>query len=269
MDLTQILESANSGDDDARLQLIQAAYDELKRIATARMRNQRLDHTLGATAMVNEAALKRLNETNLGVENSPLFFAYVSRAMRNLLIDHARAKGRQKRCGERNELTLDEAVVACENQSEDFLALNDALDRFAELKPRCAQVVEMRYFGGMSNQEVADDHVAEGATRNKFQYRKSEIIMIANVVKRDDIWMRQRCNRFDFSLKPSSHIWAGCACAIENLNGNVSTQPRINSSKHFAHSAGAYWRLHDVPSCQRHAVNELPVSERGASRVLW
>ena len=156
MDLTEIFQAASSGDKEARSKMIQLAYDELKRIASARMKNQRLDHSLGATALVNEATLKILNDSHLSVKDSSHFYTYASKAMRNLLIDHARTKGRQKRGGELKKFSFVEAMVACDQQSEDFLALNEALDRLATIKPRCAQVVELRYFGGMSNQEVAD-----------------------------------------------------------------------------------------------------------------
>ena len=156
MDLTQILDSARSGNEDARNQLVQAAYEDLRKIATARMRNQSMDHTLTATALVNEVSLKMLNESRLNVASSSEFLAYASTAMRHLLIDHARTKGRQKRGGDRKKFSFDEAIVACDTQSEDFLALNSALEELAAVKPRNAKVVEMRYYGGMSNQEVAD-----------------------------------------------------------------------------------------------------------------
>lgn len=156
MDITQILQSANNGDESARKELIAKAYEDLRKIAAGRMRNQPMDHTLTATALVNEVAMKMLNESQIGVENGSQFMAYASLAMRNLLVDHARSKGRQKRGGGRAQFSFNEAMDACDSQSEDFLALNDALNEFAQIKPRQAKVVEMRYFGGMSNQEVAD-----------------------------------------------------------------------------------------------------------------
>ena len=156
MDLTEVLQRATDGDTEARSTLIQAAYDDLRRLASGQMANQRCDHTLTSTALVNEVSLKLLNDNSIPTESRGQFFAYASRAMRNLLIDHARARGRQKRGGDRNKFAFEEAMVAAEEQCEDLLALNQALEQLAEQEPRKAQVVEMRYFGGMKNEEVAD-----------------------------------------------------------------------------------------------------------------
>ncbi len=155
MDLTQILSAANSGDAEARSQLIQAAYNDLRQLAARKMANERLDHTLSSTALVHEVSMKLLDDSRVPTESRGQFFAYASKAMRNLLIDHARTKGRQKRGGDRQKFSFDEALVACDEQRDDFLALNSALEKLAELEPRKAQVVEMRYFGGLSNQEIA------------------------------------------------------------------------------------------------------------------
>ncbi|EMI40747.1 ECF subfamily RNA polymerase sigma-24 factor [Rhodopirellula sp. SWK7] len=100
-------------------------------------------------------SMKLLDDSRVPTESRGQFFAYASKAMRNLLIDHARTKGRQKRGGDRQKFSFDEALVACDEQRDDFLALNSALEKLAELEPRKAQVVEMRYFGGLSNQEIA------------------------------------------------------------------------------------------------------------------
>ncbi|MEZ6117646.1 MAG: ECF-type sigma factor [Pirellulaceae bacterium] len=156
MNLTEILISANSGDSTARAELIDIAYQDLKKLATAKMRGQRLDHTLTATALVNEVTLKLLQESQLEAKTGKQFYAFASTAMRNYLIDHARGKARYKRGGKLGRFSFDEAVLACETQSAELLALNDALDALGRIEPRKAQVVEMRYFGGMSNDEVAE-----------------------------------------------------------------------------------------------------------------
>lgn len=156
MNLTERLELAAKGDSAARAELIEIAYQDLKRLAAAKMRDQRLDHTLTATALVNEISLKLLKESQLEAKTGRQFYAFVSTAMRNYLIDHARAKARDKRGGKLAKFTFDEAVVACETQSAELLSLNDALDELGQIEPRKAQVVEMRYFGGMSNEEVAE-----------------------------------------------------------------------------------------------------------------
>lgn len=156
VDFTQILHQAESGDTTARANLIQAAYDDLRKLAAAKMVNEKQDHTLSSTALVHEVSMKMLTESQLPVANRGQFFAYASKAMRNYLIDHARTKGRQKRGGDRHKFSFDEAMVACDQQRDDFLELNDALELLAEVDSRKAQVVEMRYFGGLSNQEIAD-----------------------------------------------------------------------------------------------------------------
>ena len=156
MDITQFLQAAHDGDTDARVNLIQAAYDELRKIASVKMANERQDHTLTATALVNEVSLKLLHDAELPCQSRAQFLGCAAHAMRNVLIDHARTKGRQKRGGDRSHVEFQEAVIACQEQSDDLLALNEALEELANLEPRQAQVVEMRYFGGMTNQEIAD-----------------------------------------------------------------------------------------------------------------
>ena len=99
--------------------------------------------------------MKILSDGDVPTESRGQFFAYASKAMRNLLIDHARTRGRQKRGGDRKRVLVEEAMIACDERSDDLLALNEALESLAEFEPRKAQVVEMRYFGGMSLQEVA------------------------------------------------------------------------------------------------------------------
>lgn len=156
MNLTEILKSAASGDSKARADLIEIAYQDLKRLAHARMRSERPDHTLTATALVNEVSIKLLNESQINVTSGKQFFAYASAAMRNYLVDHARSKASHKRGGTRKKFGFDEAIVACQTQSDDFVALHDALCKLNDIEPRKAQVVEMRYFGGLSNQEVSE-----------------------------------------------------------------------------------------------------------------
>ena len=155
MDFTELLQRANDGDQEARGEAIAAAYDRLREIALAKMSGERQNHTLTSTALVHEVSVKLLNESQVPMANRGQFLAYASKAMRNYLIDHARTKGRQKRGGNRQRYSFDEAMEACEEQRDDFLALNDALNVLAEIEPRKAQVAEMRYFGGLSNQEIA------------------------------------------------------------------------------------------------------------------
>lgn len=156
MDFTELLQRANDGDKEARGAAIAAAYDRLRELASAKMLDERQDHTLTSTALVHEVSLKLLDESQVPMAGRGQFLAYASKAMRNYLIDHARTKGRQKRGGDRQKYSFDEAMTASDQRRDEFLELNDALEALAELEPRKAQVVEMRYFGGLSNQEIAD-----------------------------------------------------------------------------------------------------------------
>ena len=155
MDVTNLLQRASQGDSQARGELIRATYGELRALADRRMRDERPDHTLTATALVHEVSVQLLERSQVPVENHGQFLALAARAMRNLLIDHARTKGRQKRGGGQKKLSLDEALVACETQTAQLLELHEALNRLAEIDPRKGKVVEMRYFGGMSIDETA------------------------------------------------------------------------------------------------------------------
>lgn len=156
MDITRILQSAAEGDPEAKAEVIREAYDRLRAMAAKRMSRERQDHTLSATALVHEVSAKFLADENVLPTDRAAFLGFAATAMRNLLVDHARAKGRQKRGGDRKKLSFEEAFVAAEEQSSDFLALNEALEHLAEAEPRKAKVVELRYFGGLSNQQVAD-----------------------------------------------------------------------------------------------------------------
>ena len=153
-EITQILQSIDSGDPDARAELLCAAYDDLRRLAAGKMAAERQNHTLTATALVNEISARLLSDQAVPTENRGQFFAYAAKSMRNMLIDHARAKGRLMRGGDRERVPLEHADID-KKQCEKLLLLNDALDRFAELDARKAQVVEMKYFGRMTNEEIA------------------------------------------------------------------------------------------------------------------
>lgn len=155
MDLTEKLGEAAQGDAAARHELVQLAYKDLRSLASAQMAGQRPDHTLTSTALVHELVMKLLGDQRLPPKNRSQFLAYASQAMRNLLIDHARSKGRQKRGGKQQVFSFEEALVAAQDQSEQLLHLNDVLEDLATAHPRKAQVVEMRYFGGLPLAEIA------------------------------------------------------------------------------------------------------------------
>jgi RNA polymerase sigma factor (TIGR02999 family) len=133
-------------------------YDELRMLARRYLSRERPGHTLQPTALVHEAYIKLVDQSKVDWQGRTHFFAVGARVMRNLLIDHARAKGRAKRGGGQRKVTLAEGLTplgSCELDAEGLLALNEGLDRLAKLDPRQAEVVELRFFGGLTVPEVA------------------------------------------------------------------------------------------------------------------
>jgi RNA polymerase sigma-70 factor (ECF subfamily) len=156
-DVTRLLAAASAGDPDAVPSLFEALYRELRQLAASTMRSERHDHTLQPTGLVHEAYL-RLSDEPLTLENRRHFFQAAAVAMRRILVEHARARGAQKRGGDARRLPLDEVDVAADGglAHMDLAALDDALTRLAALDPRQARIVELRYFAGLTVEEAAD-----------------------------------------------------------------------------------------------------------------
>jgi RNA polymerase sigma-70 factor (ECF subfamily) len=154
--LTLILGRARAGDEEARSELLALIYDELRQVASRLMRRERPDHTLSPTAVVNEAVIRLLGEEVFDKASDRSFlFASAARAMREVLIDHARRRGAGRRGGGRRRVPLDLVVDYFEAQDLDIVGVHEALDRLAERDERQAQVMTLRYFGGMTVEEVA------------------------------------------------------------------------------------------------------------------
>ncbi len=151
--VTRLLQEASAGDPRALDQLLPLVYAELHAIAERHMGRERPDHTLQPTALVHEAFLRLLGGGSPTFNDRTHFLNAASRAMRRVLVDHGRMRKAAKRDG--INVTLDEAVVGAPGEALDILALDDALTRLAQADPRCAQVVELRFFGGLSIPEVA------------------------------------------------------------------------------------------------------------------
>lgn len=147
-----LLRAARGGDDTALDRVLPLVYEELRRLAGRKMRAEARGHTLHATELVHEAYLKLSTDGELEAENRPHLMAMASRAMRQLLVDHARNRKAKKRGGGWKRTTLSDGRVERETSLEELLALEDAL---AELDPRQRQVVECRFFGGMEEREIA------------------------------------------------------------------------------------------------------------------
>ena len=158
-DVTQALLDVRAGGSvgaDAAGRLWQAVYGELRRLAQRELRGGRGSETMTPTALVHEAYLKLVDAERVDVASRTHFFALSCRAMRQILVDHARARNRVRRGGGVAPLALEDALVAAEERAEDLVALDEALARLAEVEPRYARVVECRFFGGMSVEETAE-----------------------------------------------------------------------------------------------------------------
>jgi RNA polymerase sigma-70 factor (ECF subfamily) len=154
--VTQLLAAWGRGEEAALRELTPLVYEELRSLAHRYMGGQRRDHTLQATALVNEAYLRLADQTNPNFTNRSHFFAVAAQAMRQILVDYARASNSQKRGGGALRVELDEAVLVCPAQTAEILDLNAALERLCAHDSRKAQVVELRYFGGLDYQEIAE-----------------------------------------------------------------------------------------------------------------
>jgi len=155
-DVTLLLSALTRGDDGAASKLIPVVYAELRRLAGSYMRRERSDHTLQATALVHEAYLKLVEQRAVNWQSRAHFFGVAAQLMRRILIDYARGHTRQKRGGEQHKVSLDEAFVFSDQRADELLAVDDSLNRLAEIDPRQARVVELRFFGGLSVEEAAE-----------------------------------------------------------------------------------------------------------------
>ncbi len=156
-DVTRLLRRLSAGDELAAEELIPLIYAELHDIAERQMRNERGDHTLQPTALVNEAFLRLAGNHDADWQNRQHFLSLAAQAMRRILVDHARRRNAQKRGGRQDKLELHDALQVASNDhnSVDLEQLDESLKQLAALDPRQAKVVELRFFGGMSVEETA------------------------------------------------------------------------------------------------------------------
>ena len=155
-EITALLANWREGNNAALNKLAPLVYNELRRLADHYMRGQRPDHTLQTTALVNEAYLRLADSKIPAFANRSHFFAVAAKAMRQILVNHAKAQRRQKRGGSANKIRLDEAALVAPENTDAILDLNDALERLSMLDSRKAKVVELRYFGGLEQEEIAE-----------------------------------------------------------------------------------------------------------------
>jgi RNA polymerase sigma factor (TIGR02999 family) len=155
--VTHLLERIREGDQEALDRLLPLVYDELRSLARTHLSRERVGHTLGPTALVHEAYLRLERQEAVRPETRAHFFAIASHTMRRILVEYARARKRVKRGSGAEHLSLDEARSALsDEEADEVLALNDALDGLARMNERGSRIVEMRYFGGLSVEETAE-----------------------------------------------------------------------------------------------------------------
>jgi len=154
--VTQLLVASREGASDALESLLPLVYDELHAMAAQRLRKERVDHTLQATALVNEAWLKLVDQREQNWANRSHFLALAATVMRRVLVNHAEARRAEKRGGERQRVTLNESSSVFAGADLDVLALDEALTRLGRAFPDKARLVELRFFVGLSHDEIAE-----------------------------------------------------------------------------------------------------------------
>jgi RNA polymerase sigma factor (TIGR02999 family) len=155
-DVTLILQAAGRGDDRAMEDLLPLVYSELRKLAAARMRNESAGHTLQPTALVHEAWLRLVKDADRTWQNRAYFFNAAAEAMRRILIERARRKAALKHGGKQERLNIEDLELAATTADEKILLVNEALEQLEKEHPERARIVVLKYFGGMTNQEVAE-----------------------------------------------------------------------------------------------------------------
>lgn len=155
-EITRLLLAWSDGDRAALDHLLPLIMPELRRIAKRYMRRENSGHMLQTTALINEAFIKLVDQTRVHWQNRTQFFAVAAQCMRRILIDYARTRRRAKRGGDAQQVTLADAPILSFAQSEELLALDSAMNKLAQLDERKSKVVELRYFGGFSDEEIAE-----------------------------------------------------------------------------------------------------------------
>ena len=172
-EVTDLLARWSHGDDAALAELTPVVYEELRRLAHHHMGQQRPDHTLQTTALVNEVYLRLADQTNPTWQSRAHFFAVAARAMRQILVSYARSQRAQKRGGGALKVDFDDAALVSPEESKEIIDLHEALERLAALDSRKAQVVELKYFGGLNYDEMAEVlKISRVTVRRDWQFAK-------------------------------------------------------------------------------------------------
>lgn len=155
-DITQLLIAWSSGDQGARERLMSVVYEELHRLARRYMRNESPGHTLQTSALVHEAFIRLVDQRNVHWQNRSHFFGIAAQMMRRILVDYARSRNFAKRGGGAVKLSLEEGLIVSDERTEGVVAVHEALEGLAKIDPRQVQIVELKFFAGLSNEETAE-----------------------------------------------------------------------------------------------------------------
>lgn len=155
-DASRLLTAVRNGDKAKLPQLVELVYADLRKLAARYMEGERSGHTLQPTALVHEAFLKLIDQSQVDWRGKSHFFAVGAQAMRRILVNHAKSRGRIKRGGKLHRLPLDEALTVSMEDDDDVLAVDEALEKLAQVDERQARIVELRFFGGLSVEETAE-----------------------------------------------------------------------------------------------------------------
>ena len=182
-EVTTLLDEIRAGNADAKSQLVELVYAELHGVASGLMRRERAGHTLQPTALVHEACLRLLTPEVLNLApNRAYFFAAAARAMRQVLVDHARRRGAGKRTGTQEPVPLDQILDRFAAQNLDLLAVHEALTELSALHERQSRVVELRFFGGYTVEEIAEQLAVSVATVES-DFRKARAYLRSRLVE--------------------------------------------------------------------------------------
>jgi RNA polymerase sigma-70 factor, ECF subfamily len=171
--ITQLLEKLSMGNNSVFEELMPLVYDELRKMAKRLMNHQQIGHTLQTTELIHEAYLKLAEKNEKSWQNRAHFFGVAAQAMRHILVDYARSKQSQKRGGIQQQITLDENAIMSKDNSGEMMALNQALDRLAKMDERKVRVVEMKFFGGLTMEEIAEVlHISLKTAKRDWQFAR-------------------------------------------------------------------------------------------------
>ncbi|HEX2271677.1 MAG TPA: sigma-70 family RNA polymerase sigma factor [Pyrinomonadaceae bacterium] len=187
--VTELLVAWSEGDRSALDELMPVVYDELRRLARNYLSRERPDHTLQTTALVHEAYLRLIDQRSVNWQNRSQFFGIAAQMMRRILINHAKDRQAQKRQGYATKVSLDEAVSFFEKREVDLMALDEALNNLAALDPQQTQIVELRFFGGLTIEEVSEVlDISPATTKREWDSAK--------------LWLRRQLNIGGNSASP-------------------------------------------------------------------